>query len=485
MADQVKKQPEKATTLIKRNGQNLLTLVNQMLDLSKLESGNLKLELEQKDVVSFLLYVAESFQSFGESKGIRLMAYSEIDELVMDYDEEKLKQIISNLLTNAIKYSNKNGKVILHITAIESPARKLQIKIQDNGIGIPADQLPKIFDRFYQVDDSSIRKGEGAGIGLALTKELVKLMNGEISVTSKLKKGTEFKILLPIQNLAPKANPNWIPIKKTAGKKEDATPVLSSKEGANVSTEKPILLLIEDNEDVITYIQTCLEEDYEINKAINGHLGIEKAFELIPDVIISDVMMPEKDGYEVCATLKTDPRTSHVPIILLTAKTTEEDKITGLKQGADAYLTKPFNKEELLVRLEKLLTLRKQLQERYSTFLPNRNTTSDTPSPESEFLGKIHQLVEDNLSDDSFGITQLCRGMGMSRSQIYRKLIALTGKSTSIYLRSIRLHHAKELLQNSQLTVSEVAYDVGFSDPAYFSRLFTQEFGAPPREMRS
>ncbi|MFK7772064.1 MAG: two-component regulator propeller domain-containing protein [Saprospiraceae bacterium] len=485
MADQVKKQPEKAITLIKRNGQNLLTLVNQMLDLSKLESGNLKLELEQKDVVSFLLYVAESFQSLAESKGIRLMAYSEIDELIMDYDEEKLKQVVSNLLTNAIKFTNENGKVILHITAVASSPKKLQIKVQDNGIGIPPDQLPKIFDRFYQVNDSSIRKGEGTGIGLALTKELVKLMNGEISVTSQLKKGTEFKIILPIQNLAPKAKPNLTPIKKAPAKMEAATSMRSSKVEINSSSGKPILLLIEDNEDVITYIQTCLEEDYEIKKAINGQLGIDKAFELIPDLIISDVMMPEKDGYEVCAILKTDTRTSHIPIILLTAKTTEEDKIAGLKQGADAYLTKPFNKEELLVRLEKLLALRIQLQERYSTFVPDQNKTAVAATPESAFLNKIHQLVEENISDDGFGIPQLCREMGMSRSQIYRKLISLTGKSTSIYLRSIRLHKAKVLLQNPQLTISEVAYNVGYSDPAYFSRLFTKEFGVPPSDYRA
>lgn len=482
MADQVNKQPKKAVELIKRNGQNLLTLVNQMLDLSKLESGNLKLELEQKDVVSFLLYVTESFQSLGGSKGVRLVAYSEIDELVMDYDEEKLKQVISNLLTNAIKFTNENGKVILHIT---ESSQKLQIKIQDNGIGIPPDQLPKIFDRFYQVDDSSIRKGEGTGIGLALTKELVKLMNGEISVTSQLKKGTEFKILLPIQNLAPKGISNLTPIIETTTKKEKATSRLSAKVEVNVSSRKPILLLIEDNEDVITYIQTCLEEEYEIKKAINGQLGIDQAFELIPDLIISDVMMPEKDGYEVCAVLKTDTRTSHIPIILLTAKTTEADKITGLKQGADAYLTKPFNKEELLVRLEKLLALRIQLRERYSTFVPNRNKTSEAATPESKFLNKIHQLVEENLSDDVFGIPQLCKAMGMSRSQIYRKLIALTGKSTSIYLRSIRLHKAKALLQNPQFTIAEVAYNVGYSDPAYFSRLFSKEFGVPPSDLRT
>ena len=355
MADQVNKQPKKAVELIKRNGQNLLALVNQMLDLSKLESGNLKLKLEQKDVVSFLLYVAESFQSLGESKGIRLVAYSEIDELVMDYDEEKLKQVVSNLLTNAIKFTNENGKVILHITA---SSQKLQIKIQDNGMGISPDQLPKIFDRFYQVDDSSIRKGEGTGIGLALTKELVKLMNGEISVTSQLKKGTEFKILLPIQNFAPKAISNLAPIIETTTKKEKTTSMFSSNVEANGSSGKPILLLMEDNEDVITYIQTCLEEEYEIKKAINGQLGIDKAFDLIPDLIISDVMMPEKDGYEVCAILKTDTRTSHIPIILLTAKTTEEDKIAGLKQGADAYLTKPFNKEELLSTVRKTLSLK-------------------------------------------------------------------------------------------------------------------------------
>lgn len=487
MADQVNKQPRKAAELIKRNSQSLLTLVNQMLDLSKLESGNLKLELEQKDIIRFLLYVTESFQSLGESKGIRLMAYSEIDELIMDYDEEKLKQVISNILTNAIKFTNENGKVILHITEIGSNSKKLQIKIQDNGIGIPADQLPNIFDRFYQVDDSSIRKGEGTGIGLALTKELVRLMNGEINVTSKLGKGTTFKILLPIQNAAPMGIAKLTPIEKIPTKKEVPPDPLPTMLTANESSGKPTLLLIEDNEDVITYIQSCLDEDYEIKKAINGQIGIDAAFELTPDLIISDVMMPKKDGYEVCAILKTDIRTSHIPIILLTAKTTEEDKIAGLKQGADAYLTKPFNKEELQVRIEKLLALRKQLQKRYSSFsgsfLSKKSGRAETDL-DAIFLQKIRKEIEDKISDSDLGIVQLCRAVRLSHTQVYRKMKALTGEHPTGYIRKMRLHKAKEMLQTTELYVSEIAYEIGFTDPNHFSRSFSQEFGNPPSAMR-
>ncbi len=492
MVEQIKKKPEEAAKLIKRNGQNLLNLVNQMLDLSKLESGNLKLDLIQADIVSFLLYVAESFQSLAESKDIRLMAYAETDKLQMDYDEEKLKQVISNLLSNAVKFTTPNGKVVLHIAEVEAEkgddlTKKLQIKIKDNGVGIPADKLPNIFDRFYQVDDSSIRKGEGTGIGLALTKELVKLMNGEISVSSEEGKGSEFKILLPITNKAPMVTKSY---KREPAVLTESIPKESKiKESPAISLidsngDQPILLIIEDNPDVITYIKTCLEEEYTIEMATNGQEGIDKALELVPDIIISDVMMPEKDGYEVCAALKTDERTSHIPIVLLTAKATTEDKIAGLTQGADAYLTKPFNKEELLVRLEKLISLRKHLQERYSHFNFEKNNKESVPSKEALFLSKIHELVEGNISDDSFGIPQLCRGLGMSRSQIYRKLIALTGKSTSHYINYIRLHKAQELLKSSDLNVSEVAYDVGFTDPSYFTRLFTKEFGYPPSEVK-
>ena len=492
MVEQIKKKPEEAAKLIKRNGQNLLNLVNQMLDLSKLESGNLKLDLIQADIVSFLLYVAESFQSLAESKNIRLMAYAETDELQMDYDEEKLKQIISNLLSNAVKFTTPNGKVVLHIAKVETEkgdniTNKLQIKVKDNGVGIPAEKLPNIFDRFYQVDDSSIRKGEGTGIGLALTKELVKLMDGEISVSSEPGKGSEFKLLLPITNNAQKVFKSY---KREPAVLTGSIPKENKIKKSNTSSlignqgEQPILLIIEDNPDVITYIKTCLEEAYSIEMATNGQEGIDKALELVPDIIISDVMMPEKDGYEVCAALKKDERTSHIPIVLLTAKATTEDKITGLTQGADAYLTKPFNKEELLVRLEKLVELRKLLQERYSYFNFEKTKNTDTPSKEDLFLSKIHELVEENISDDSFGISQLCRGIGMSRSQIYRKLIALTGKSTSHYINYIRLQKAQELLKSSDLNVSEVAYDVGFTDPAYFSRLFAKEFGYPPSEMK-
>ena len=245
-----------------------------------------------------------------------------------------------------------------------------------------------------------------------------------------------------------------------------------------------MLLIIEDNSDVVTYIVGLLEKEYDITTAPNGQAGIEKAFEIIPDIIISDVMMPEKDGYEVCETLKTDERSSHIPIILLTAKAEISDRITGLRKGADAYLMKPFDKEELYVRLEKLLELRQALQRKYAN-LEVVSTTATPVTLEDSFLKKLREVVATHLDDPNFDVPQLCQAAHLSNMQVNRKLKALTDKTPSRFIRSVRLHKAKELLQTSELNISEIAYEVGFSDPNYFSRAFHKEFGKAPSEYRN
>ena len=248
------------------------------------------------------------------------------------------------------------------------------------------------------------------------------------------------------------------------------------------------LLLIEDNRDVAAYLISILEKDYQVVTAEDGQAGIEKALELIPDIIISDVMMPRKDGFEVCRALKLDERTSHIPIILLTAKAEEEAKIQGLKTGADAYLMKPFNREELFVRLEKLLELRKQLQKKYAQ--AGTTSTADSPPSTTEptlddlFMQKFQQAIEKNMGQADFGIDGLCKMLSMSRTQLYRKAKALTGESPARFIQKVQLNKARELLQTTELNVSEIAYEVGFTDPAYFSRAFNKEFGAPPSSLR-
>ncbi len=478
--------------LIQRNSKNLLRLINQLLDLSKLDSGNLKMDKIQGDIVNYLQYLTESFYSMAEEKHIRLTFYPEVKGLIMDYDETKIQHIVYNLLTNAIKFTPEGGKVVLHINKLEKHGVDwLQIKVSDTGIGISKENLPQIFDRFYQGEGSSTRGEVGTGIGLALTKELVEMMGGRIAVESKLGAGTDFLILLPVicGTETPKLDVDGRRMSPEIGEQLAVSESLVPSLGIstfNKSAETPSLLIIEDNRDVVTYIESLLKKDYNIEIARDGQEGIDKALEMIPDIIISDVMMPEKNGYEVCQALKNDERSSHIPIILLTAKAATEDRIEGLKEGADAYLTKPFNKEELFIRLENLVELRKALQERYASnnYLLKQPGLKSESSLDDIFLQKLIKVVQERLDDPDLAVVHLCRAANLSNTQVNRKLKALTGKTPSQFIRSIRLQKALELLQTTDLNISEIAYDVGFNDPNYFSRSFSEEFGHPPNAIR-
>jgi signal transduction histidine kinase/DNA-binding response OmpR family regulator len=480
---------EQEKKLIHRNSKKLLQLINQLLDLSKVESGNLKLNLVQGNIVSYIQYLAESFYSMATEKGIRLTFYTEEESILMDFDEVKIQHIIYNLVSNAIKFTAKNGKVILHLTTVTQDQEPLlKIKIKDNGEGIRLVDLPYIFDRFYQAEPNEKATGtkpEGSGIGLALTKEFVQMLKGKIEVISTPGKGSKFIIYLPIEQNAKYFDSSIIvPLSNTNHKPEQEveTSKLSSNENESSFEEsKPQLLLVEDNPDIVTYIESILKKDYAILVANDGQSGIDQAIKNVPDIIISDVMMPEKNGYELCEVIKQDERTSHIPIILLTAKATQADRVDGLKHGADAYLTKPFDKEELQVRLQKLVEMRQQLQLRYAN--PNLAKTSiAAPSIEDIFLQKLHEQIEAHLSDSEFGVTQLVESIPLSQMQLYRKLKALTGKTPSQFMSSYRLQRALELLKIGELNVSEIAYEVGFADPSYFSRMFQKEFGRNPSQ---
>lgn len=487
MAEQIEAHPErwlsKGLVLIKRNTFNLLNLVKQILDLRKLESGKMELQLTQKDLIPFLNYLSESFQSLAESRDIQLHFLKNEGTLIMDFDPEKLQRIIVNLLGNAVKYTAEGGDVYL---LVDKLGETLQLRVKDTGIGIPASQLPYVFDRFFRAEEPHAASQEGTGIGLSLVRELVKLMEGTIEVESQEGVGTTFTIKLPIKRTAPVSS-------STEDQQEQLPAALHERfpQGATTfpnppteNAELPNLLIIEDNPDVAQYLYACLEGHYRLALGQDGEEGINKALEQVPDIIVSDVMMPKKDGFEVCQALKQDDRTSHIPIVLLTAKADVESRIAGLEHGADAYLAKPFDKKELLVRLEKLLELRDKLRARYTALdaLGDKNNTN--PQPEDEFVMKLRSEVEANIEDEDFGILQLCRAVGMSRTQLHRKIKALTGKSTSIFVRAIRLQKAKELLEQTDLNISQVAFEVGFKDPKYFSRTFAEEFGESPNQMR-
>lgn len=472
MIEQIKDHP-KEKELLRRNGKNLLELINQLLELSKLDAGQVSLTLTHGDIIPYLRYLTESFHSAAERKNIRFMFYAEEQSLLMDFDEGKLLQIINNLLANALKFTPERGQIIVHASKLSlEHGDLLKVVVKDDGIGIAPEHVDRVFDRFYQVETKDKNTAAGSGVGLALTRELVEMMQGEITLSSRVGKGTEFVVNLPIKTNLKPAEP--APLAE----------VLSTNNGDD--TDRPEILIVEDNKDIIVYLETLLAQHYILHRATNGTEGIALALELVPDIILSDVMMPGKNGYEVCNTLKADERTSHIPIILLTAKDTQEARIEGLRYGADAYLTKPFNQEELAVRIDRLIDVRRQLQLRYQNNAETRDNGSalglaDVPK-EDPLIAKLHGLLQDHLDDSHFGVSELAAAANLSPTQLYRKIKAVTGKTPSRFMRSYRLNRAVELLRAGQLNISEIAYTVGFADPSYFSRTFQEEFRSSPSD---
>ncbi|MCB0595957.1 MAG: response regulator [Lewinellaceae bacterium] len=486
MAGQIEGQ-EKIKTLIERNSNRLLAMVNQLLDLSRLENNSLAINWVQGNVIPYLQYLTESCHSLANDKRINLAFFSKEDSLVMDYDEAKLQNILVNLLSNAIKFTPEYGSV--KVTAAQVPDNGspfLELAVSDTGKGIEQDKLPHIFDRFYQADNSATRQGEGSGIGLALVKELVQLLEGSIEVKSEVGKGTKFVVMLPIRNEAETIDTMDTRSADAIADAIDpiAEPAIASIASIASTASPPLVLIIEDNADVTEYIISCLSEGYALETARNGKEGVEKALKIVPDVILSDVMMPEMDGFEVCRILKSSRATSHIPIVLLTAKATQEDKVAGLSQGADAYLTKPFDKEELLVRLRNLAAVSKRLRERLSDATATEEEASEQEQQEAAFLRELVEVIETNLGNENFDTNRLCRAVALGRTQLHNKLKALTGTPTAAFIRSVRLKKAKSLLESTDLMIGDIAVQVGYKDFSHFSRSFGKEFGVLPSEVR-
>lgn len=492
MAEQVQSSPAEwlgeGIEMIKRNGQKLLNLTNQMLALSKLEANAMPVNLVQDDVVVYLKYLVESFDSLAKSKNIHLVFSATPEEIKMDFDPDKMQDVLSNLISNAIKFSPEKSKVEVRISKQEKSLRDwLKVSVRDYGGGISKEYLPRVFDRYFQAENQHGQMTEGTGLGLALTRELVKLLGGEIEAKSELGKGTIFTMRLPISNEAEEMQPNWMD-----GNLKRKMPVdnlaLSTSEDDEMQSEKLLLLIVEDNPDVVNYLRSLLSEKYRIEVAGNGQEGFEKATDLIPDLVISDVMMPVMDGFAFCKKIKTDLRTSHIPVVMLTAKADADSKVEGLESGADAYLSKPFNREELFIRIKKLIELRQMLQARYRQTATFEEVLAISEHPifkkEDTFLQDVRQLLEAHLSDEEFGIAELCRSLGMSRSQLYRKFKALTDTTVHHFIRNLRLNKAKSLLLTTDLNVTEVAFETGFKNLSHFSRIFMKKFGSSPSQYR-
>ncbi|MEM6697214.1 MAG: ATP-binding protein, partial [Bacteroidota bacterium] len=452
------KQDEQQLLTIQRNSDQILNLINQILELSKLEGGKQQIDWIQADILLFLKYLTDSFQSLAHQKHIALSFHSSKASLLMDFDKDKLQRIISNLISNALKFTPEYGQIQLSAELFNDAS--LQVKVSDTGKGIAKTNLSYIFDRFYQVEQSSY---EGTGIGLALVKQLTELLEGNIEVKSEPEKGTTFLLNFPIHNNASLTTLAFQPTINIQASIFKETPLND--------IEKPLLLLIDDNYDILQYLTKILSFHYQIETARNGQQGIQKALVANPKLILCDVMMPEKDGFEVCETLKNDARTKHIPIILLTARADQEDLIHGLSVQANAYLKKPFDKKELLLTIENLLRNNSAL---YSPF-------QEKATP---FLEQFKGLVKEHLSDDRLSIELLRRQLHLSRNALNEKIKTATGMTTMQYVKNLRLLHAYYLLQTGNHTVKEVQYECGFPSASAFSQAFKEKFGLPPSEVK-
>ena len=477
--------------VLKRNGQHLLFLVNQMLDLAKLEGDQITLNWVHGDIIFFIRYIMESFHSQLRLKGIHLTLSNEQDFLEMNYDPERLMYILTNLLSNAIKFTPKNGDIFVHTYRKSlSHTGKFFIEVEDTGSGIPTSQLPFIFDRFYRGEEGLNRRTEGTGIGLAIVKEFSELMGGTVSVESELGKGTRFTLTFPI-------------VKKESVPTQDATPFLDviplpislqyppiNPQPEAIPSYASTILIVEDNPDVANYLSHCLTDTYRLEIAENGIQGKEKAFAIVPDIIISDVMMPIMDGFTLCEELKNDQRVCHIPIVLLTAKSDVPSKILGLNKGADVYLPKPFHKLELLTHIGNLLKQRLRLQRYYLRVLGlsqeegERSLSIPESTRDDPWLRQVKKLIEENLDHNQNLVPLLCQKLGMNDYTLRRKIKALTGVSTKELIQEIRLKEAKRLLLIFSMNVSEIAYQLGFSDPDYFSKFFKKKTGLSPSAFR-
>ncbi len=480
------KWPQNGPYKIKVQSQILLRLVNQMLDISKIEAGSMHLNLIHGDIKKFAQYVIGTFNSLAEYKHIELHININNEPLYADYDPEKLMHVFGNLLSNSIKFSSRGGKIDVSVYGDNLRGQEiLYISVRDSGRGIPKESINYIFDRFYQVPDK-YDQIQGTGLGLALTKELVKLMKGDINVKSKVGIGSEFVVTLPVNKEARMEKDHGVSMVNSHSIHSIIPTHNENKDlkiNPQLSLENPILLIVEDNKDVVEYLITILEDHYILEVAFNGKDGLEKALEIIPDLILTDIMMPEMDGFEMTRHLKNDIRTDHIPIVVLTAKGDFQSKLSGLKIGADHYLIKPFSEKELLLKLNNLLEARRKMQKKLGSIKSLFRQGNMHYKQEMLFMSKINTLLDEKLQNENLGIKDICLHLNMSRPQLYRKFSALTNNSIGKYIRSYRLHRAKVMIESQNKNVTEAAMDSGFKNLSHFSTSFREEFGYSPSEL--
>lgn len=478
---------------VSRNSRKLLQLINEILDLSKIDAGRMKLELKEQDLISFLRNLVLVFQPVAQRRSIDLDMASDVESISFAFDQLNLERVFMNLLSNALKFTQDGGSVAVSVKAfssVEKPEedpKSVMVQIKDNGTGIDSKSIRHIFDRFYQGDSPGNRKG-GTGIGLALVKELVQLHGGDVSVESAPGEGTIFTVMLPVVHIDQVTEMAISSIPVTTHYDVDQDLPESDMESdygvTNGSPESKVqILLVEDNPAIRKLIRGQLQTSgYNLMEAEDGEQGFQLAMQSVPDLIISDVMMPVMDGFAFCQAIREQESTSHIPVIMLTARVEDEDRLRGLQIGVDDYLTKPFNAKELKARIENLLRQRKLLRERFRTMTVIQPAEVSAVPADQAFMEKIVAAIEDNMDNEQFGVEALGEAVHLSPNQLHRKLTALIHQSPGQLIRTMRLQRAADLLVHRTGTISEIAYQVGFSVPENFTRSFRKQFGLSPTE---
>jgi len=470
--------------VIRRNARRLLNLVDQLLDFRKLEEQELKLSLNEGEIISFITDVVDSFYDFSESRNINFHFHAPEERLFVRFDHDKVERILFNLLSNAFKFTSPGGTVAVDVIkhATSCPEKVvLEMKIRDTGVGIEASRKNLIFERFYQVADSNTGNlNPGSGIGLSITKEFVEMHDGSISVDSEMGKGSVFSVLIPLEVFAGSLYDD-----QPANKQEPhEDPELLRKVDNQIVDDMPVLLIVEDNDELRYYIKDSLKTQYKIVEASNGKAGWDKTLSCHPDLIISDITMPFMDGIALSKKIKADKRTSHIPFILLTARTREDEQLKGLESGANDYLTKPFNFEILNIKIKNLLRVNTILKNTYTKQLKVVYPEIEIESSKERLLSNVINYIDNNLNNPKFSVVGLSEHLAMSRGALYTKIFELTGLPPVEFIRSYKLDRAAMLLLKSDLTVSQIAYEAGFATPHYFSRSFKDKFNVLPTEYR-
>ena len=476
--DNLNSQQRSMLQIVQRNVLVLTQLVSEILDFRKVQNGKMELRLSDFNLAESMKQWIKLFSASAQKKHIAI-SMDAPDTIMLRADQDKIERICYNLLSNALKYTSEGGEITL--TAKEENGR-VMISVADNGCGISSDELPYIFDRFYQAKNA----GRGTGIGLAIVKAFTELHHGEVSATSVEGKGSTFTIHIPVRQKGEVTN-------QPTEKIEQLVEPSSAQEVPNQArhideliqpyqTDKPEVLIIDDNIDIRTYLRSVLSEKYNVSEAADGKAGLELARKMVPDIVLSDIMMPVMDGLTFCQQLKTDKAISHIPVILLTARSLDEQRAEGYEHGADAYLSKPFSLRLLLSRIDNLIESRKKLNQTWSKGVEDDEIGNISNEIDKSFLKQLRKIIQENLANSDLSVEQIGDEIGLSRVQLYRKVKALTGYSPVEIVRKARLTRARHLLQTTERTVSEVAYAVGFSTPSYFSKCYKDEFGENPKK---